>query len=140
MEKGALTFELNAHGRKLIDVAELVRVYGEIKNPSAAKVGEGEEIPQSTAPEKVQSLEQRIKDLETQVDDLKQDKQDFRQEREGWKMEKEVMQGDRTKLLNIIESQQTLLLPAPEDNQKVGWFRRTFGGKKNSTSIIQKEA
>ena len=32
MEKGTLSYELNAKGRKLIDVAELQRVYGTLEN------------------------------------------------------------------------------------------------------------
>ena len=120
MEKGTLTFENDAQGRKLVDVSELVRVYGEIKSPAKPKAGESEESPQSSTPEKVQNLEKRISDLERENEDLRKDKEE-RKERE------KNLQAEKGKLLGIVEKQM-LLLSAPEPSKKKqGFFARVFG-------------
>ena len=51
MEKGTLSFERDRGGKRLVDIAELQRVYGEIKIHAAPEVGHDEESPQRTAPE-----------------------------------------------------------------------------------------
>ena len=106
--RGALSFETDRDNRKVIDVSELRRFYGEIKVNVPPETGHNAETPQRVAPELAKVLRERIGDLEGRVGELNQDKQ--------------KLHGIIEKQQKIIEQQQTLLLPAPKQEKKRGLF------------------
>ncbi len=117
IKKGKVSYELTLKGQKVIDTAELIRVYGELKNDeipierSRESSIEQNETPQT--PEIIQTLRQRTQDLEQQIEELRKDKEASRKREE--------------ELLSIIKQQQTLLLPPT--TKKTGFFSRLFGRK-----------
>ena len=128
IDEGKISCQLDDKGKRVIDTSELMRVYGEIKQPetnserSEERPIEHKETQEET--EITEVLRERIKDLEKQVEDLRQDK--------------EVSSKRESELLDIVKQQQTLLLP-PGDTEKdgkgakkTGFFGRLFGGKKQS--------
>jgi len=124
IEQGKISCEIDDTGKKVIDTSELIRVYGEIRNPEPS---EERSIEHEVTPEKteiMQVLRERIEDLEQQVDDLRKDKEGSR-ERED-------------KFLDIIKQQQTLLLPPGNagkketNTKKMGFFGRLFDGRKKN--------
>ena len=123
-------------GKKYIDSSELVRAYnGKLKgNPDTIGENQNEQGEQGSVSSEhrngqkftpkngqvEQVLRERIGDLEERVGDLKEDKQ---------KLHSIIEKHQKT-----IEQQQTLLLPAPENEgkestQKVGFIGRMFGKK-----------
>ena len=108
IKKGKLTCDTNGAGNKLIDPAELIRVFGDLKSdgdtPDAMQQESGK-LQQDT-PGQVQVLQEKVLLLEGQIDDLKKDKED-------WKRDKGLFQARETDLLDIIKHQ-TRLLDVPE--------------------------
>ena len=128
IDEGKISCQLDDKGKRVIDTSELMRVYGEIKQPettserSDKRPIEHKETQEET--EVVQVLRERIGDLEKQVEDLRQDKEASRKR--------------ESELLDIVKQQQTLLLPpgdtekAEKDIRKTGFFSRLFGRKKQA--------
>ncbi len=128
IDEGKISCQLDDKGKRVIDTSELMRVYGEIKQPETIQE-RSEERPtehkeaQAEA-DVVQVLRERIGDLEKHVEDLRQDKEASRKR--------------EAELLAIVKQQQTLLLPAGDtgrggkDAKKAGFFGRLFGGKKRN--------
>jgi len=111
MAKGKLHWEANGAGKKVIDTAELLRVFGELKSdgdtPNTMKQRSGK-IQQDT-PEKVLLLEEKVTSLEERITELKQDKEDL-------KRDKGLFQVRETELIDIIKHQ-TRLLPVPQPQE-----------------------
>ncbi len=64
IEKGKVTCEINKKGQKIIDVSELIRVYGEIKKPDTPTERTTERPSgQTETVEVVQVLQERVRDL-----------------------------------------------------------------------------
>ena len=97
--------------RKLVDMAELDRVYGLRKTP---KDSETDVTGQPIAPELlIKSYENRIQDLNRQLN--------LSNQRET------TLTAEKSQLLNMLSVEQEktrLLLPAPEQR---GWIRRWLG-------------
>lgn len=99
IEKGKVSYETGEHGGKLIDTAELIRVYGDLKEPvTPDAVRQGGQVAHQTTPDDA-PLKQRITDLEKMVDELRVDKEQYRAENK--------------KLLTIVEQQTRLLNHKP---------------------------
>ncbi len=110
IKEGKLSSESQEDGQKLIDMSELVRVYGEPKNPAtSATVSHDGAMLQNATPNPTGAtpdatpatgvLEQKVEMLEQQLSMIVEDKDYLRKENH--------------RLLEIIE-QQTRLLPAPK--------------------------
>ena len=128
IQEGKISCQLDDKGKRIIDTSELMRVYGEIKQPettherSAERPIEHKETQEETGVAQV--LRERIGDLEKQVEDLRKDKEESRKR--------------EAELLDIVKQQQTLLLPPGDtqkdgkDAKKAGFFGRLFGRIKQS--------
>lgn len=139
IKEGKISCEVNEKGKKVIDVTELIRVYGEIKNPETSDERSVERQTEHDGTGGiVQVLQEQIKELRKDKENLRQDLEVSRKREEG--------------LLEILKQQQTLLLPAGSevkganedtarrnkkketskrrrDSKKRGFFGRLFGGK-----------
>lgn len=113
IKEGRVTCEQNEKGEKVIDTAELLRVYGELRHPDTSseqteeRANERHETPESVL------LREQITLLQKQVEDLRQDKQTSQKREED--------------LLTIIKQQQALL-PPPQQPKKAGLWARVLGG------------
>ena len=120
LKKGKLTFETNGKGRRVVDTAELERVYGQLKTPNgAARVSERAEAAEKVSdnPESVSSRESEKDRIITLLED-----------------QLARAQEEKTKLLDMlaIEQEKTrlLMLPDSEHGKKqkkrgswLGYFR-----------------
>lgn len=107
IEKGKVSYETGKHGRKLIDTAELIRVYGDLKaRGTDGAMRQAGHVAQQTAPDdapEIFLLRQQVAMLEKQLDESKRDK-------------------DR--LLTIVEQQTHLLTHQPIKHRSLWhWFR-----------------
>ncbi len=127
IQEGKISCQLDDKGKRVIDTSELMRVYGDIKQPETTherleeRPIEHKETQEET--EVTQVLRERIGDLEKQVEDLRQDK--------------EISSKRESELLDILKQQQTLLLPPgntekAEKHLKNRFFSKLFGGKKQA--------
>ena len=127
IQEGKISCQLDDKGKRVIDTSELMRVYGDIKQPETTherleeRPIEHKETQEET--EVTQVLRERIGDLEKQVEDLRQDK--------------EISSKRESELLDILKQQQTLLLPLgntekAEKHLKKRFFSKLFGGKKQA--------
>ena len=114
IKQGKISCEVNEKDKKVIDVTELIRVYGELQKPETLPEHSDERQSEHggtvETPEIVQVMQDRVRDLEERVEELKQDKRD---------------------LLTILK-QQTLLLPAGTDEKSAGEDTEKRNTKKNS--------
>jgi len=97
IKQGKLSCELNEQGRKLIGVAELIRVYGELQSPDTPNaVNQNDAKIQREAPHVAPMLHQRINSLEEEIERLHKEKErdhdEYRQREE--------------RLLQMLESEQ----------------------------------
>ena len=127
IQEGKISCQLDDKGKRVIDTSELMRVYGDIKQPETTherleeRPIEHKETQEET--EVTQVLRERIGDLEKQVEDLRQDK--------------EISSKRESELLDILKQQQILLLP-PGNTEKAKkhlknrFFSKLFGGKKQA--------
>ena len=106
--QGKVSYQSGEQGQKLIDTAELVRVYGTLKNPvSSDTQTPPRQMAHSDTPD-VALMRQRITALEKVVDGLEQDKQQYSRENE--------------KLLTIVEQQTRLLTYNPPKRSFWVWI------------------
>ena len=124
--EGLLSTEKDPHrgNKKVVDTAELERVYGKIRNPEenpaeTKKNGDGLHLDDEKL---IQSYENRIQDLQKQLD--------LASERET------ALIGEKSQLLDLTDRLQrqteTLMLPpAPEQKEKksIGWLQRLIGAR-----------
>ena len=107
MRTGKLSYERNGKNRRLIDVSELTRVYGEPQTPKTESDTQREIDNSQTASERDNDKDKIITVLEAQATELKEQVTAERQE--------------KTKLLEMLSTEQDktrlLMLPKP---------RRTF--------------
>lgn len=85
MKSGKISFEIDANGRRVIDVSELERAFGLVPQESESQVNAVEsEIQKATQMLEVERLKMRIKFLEEQLDSAKEQIDDLKQQREQW--------------------------------------------------------
>lgn len=101
---GKVSCEVDSKGHKLIDVSELVRVYGELKtDDSPSPVTQAGQKTQYDMSNVAPIFERQIRNLEEQVEELRKDKE---------------------RLLGIVEQQTLMLTNQPE---RKGFWKRVFG-------------
>lgn len=120
--EGLLSTEKDPHrgNKKVVDTAELERVYGRIHNPAETeKNGDGLHLDDEKL---IQSYENRIQDLQKQLD--------LASERET------ALISEKSQLLDLTDRLQrqteTLMLPpASEQKEKksIGWLQRLIGAR-----------
>jgi len=102
IKKGKVSCEIDSNGNKVIDTAELMRAYGEIRNVAAsAAVGNDNAKPQH-AVNNTTLLQQQINLLEKQIKVLEQDQEERRDR------EKELRELLKTRLLEHQPTQQSI--------------------------------
>jgi DNA-binding transcriptional MerR regulator len=109
MRTGKLSAIVEDDGRRVIDVAELERVYGQLVSPDTVHT-DSKNIHLDT-PEVTSILRSQIERLEREIDVLRQERNT---EKQGREREREEHRQERDKLHSIIEKQ-TLLLPRPQE-------------------------
>ncbi len=134
IKEGKLSCEIDRKGQKIIDTAELIRVYGEIRDTEIShenlKRHETEQSETNETLDKTGVLQQKVEYLEEQVKELRKDKEDLQKDKEASRKREEGF-------LDVIKKQQALLLPpgdtekAGKKTSKTGFFGRLFGGKKS---------
>ena len=135
IDEGKLSCEVNAQGHKLIDMAELVREYGEPKrNPALASVGRNGALPQRNASDAPVPLEYKISVLEEKNKAL--DEQ-LKREREEYRVDQEERRDREKELREIIKTQTHLLedkrekndsLTEPLNSQSLSWVNAVLIG------------
>lgn len=130
IKEGKLSSESQEDGQKLIDMSELVRVYGEPKNPAtSATVSHDDAMLQNATPNPTGAtpatgvLEQKVEMLEQQLGMVVEDKDYLRKENH--------------RLLEIIE-QQTRLLPAPKTEEPVQRPQQAQTEESISSQVVEK--
>ena len=124
ISQGILTCSQNAQGQKIVDIAELERVYGTLNTPIENSVDSHENHTQEDvrtlenlqpvfnppaireAPEIVNLLQSRIESLETQLERANQ--------------HLESASSEKASLLRSLENH-TLMLPKPQDEPRKWW-------------------
>lgn len=120
IKSGELSCGSNGNGIKFIDAAELIRVFGELKNPDTSpETSRIEPEKQRGTSETVSGLRQKSETLEQQVKELRKDKEDLKQDKELYRQENE-------RLLGIVEQQTRLLPSANESPKRKRFFQRLF--------------
>ena len=109
---GVISTETGERGRKVVDTAELERVYGKLRNP----------VDNPEPSEVVRLLEEQVSTLQEQLTQAG--------EREKALIaEKERLTVHEDKLINMLESEQekTRLLMLPATEKKRSWLDRLMG-------------
>ena len=109
VNEGKLSVIVEQDGKRVIDVAELERVFGKLKTPDT--VSHDSKKLHSDTPQITAILQSQIERLERQIDVLRQERDD---ERKGRERERDEQRQERERLHSIIEKQ-TLLLPKPQE-------------------------
>ena len=121
IEKGKISCETDGQGQRVIDTSELMRAYGEIREPDTPDAaGQDESMSQEDTPDVTGVLRERITLLEERIEDLRQD-------REERKRREDRLHHERGELMGLMKQQQARLLTY-EGGEKRGFFRRLFGG------------
>lgn len=126
--KGTLSFHTDEDGRKLIDVAELQRFYGDLKLDAAPEPGNNGESPQHVAGKTADFLRQRVDDLERVNEELRKDKEDLKKDKDDFKIIVKGMQEE-------LKEQRKYLLAPPEDKQE----SKSTKPKQVTVSVVDEE-
>jgi len=88
MNSGKISFELDANGRRLIDVSELERVFGVQQNNAGAGSNNmpsvEEELRKASSMLEIERLQMRIKMLEDQIHTANEQISDLKEQRDQW--------------------------------------------------------
>ena len=101
IKKGKVTCEVNSDGNKVIDTAELIRAYGEIRNVAASTAVGNDNVKPQHAADNTALFQQQINLLETQIKVLEEDREERRDR------EKELRELLKTRLLEYQPTQQS---------------------------------
>ena len=133
MDTGKLSFEINARGKKVIDLSELQRVYGPLKSPQGSENGnsngnsnghpEIHELDTSGknngTPDEVEFLQAHIHRLEAELERAGKREAEFIEE-------KRELRQERKKLLNMLSTEQEktklLMLTGGTEKKKPSWL------------------
>ena len=123
IKQGELSCETDEQGKKVIDIAELNRVYKNLQVPDATPDGveQSGAMSQHTTPDTEKMIQKENTLLKEQVEDL-------RQEREIAREREKELRGLAKGLQEELKEQRTLLLPAPAEQPKKRRFLGLFGG------------
>lgn len=126
LKKGKVSFETNGKDKRLIDVSELERVYGELKTPGQSENGNGHIADSLNETSQTLSLtnnenEKIINLLEDQIADLKDQLTDMKTQLSESTVEK-------NKLLDLADRLQKqnelLMLPSPKKKPSIWGYLR----------------
>jgi len=85
MNGGKISFDLDANGRRVIDVSELERAYGLQQGGGASASGSVEqELQKATAMLETERMQMRIRMLEDQLHAAQEQISDLREQRDEW--------------------------------------------------------
>ncbi len=85
MNNGKLSFELDANGRRVIDVSELDRAFGLKKNTSASNAPTvEEELEKASTLIEMERVKMRVKMLENQLEAAETQIEDLKAQRDQW--------------------------------------------------------
>lgn len=86
MNSGKLSFELDANGRRVIDVSELDRAFGLLKEESAVNHGPSveQELEKAQGMLEMERLKMRIRMLEQQLETAESQIEDLKGQRDSW--------------------------------------------------------
>lgn len=91
MNSGKLSFEIDANGRRLIDVSELDRVFGLLPQgagngaaPSAQETSPQSELQRAADMLEIERLKMRVRALEEQLELTREQYEDMRGQRDLW--------------------------------------------------------
>ena len=104
--------------KKFVDLVELERVYGKVKNPDETETNGNDSNGQQNL--LIQSYENRIQDLQKQLD--------LAGERET------ALIDERKKFIDLLSAEKEekrALMPPPEEQKTKGWLQRLLGVDSN---------
>ena len=145
IKKGVLSAEMDSRGRKVVDTAELERVYGSLKNPNTNGKQNGTPRTETNGTGKVNGTERteadthgnanEVSGLKGQVELLTESLERSEQRAEELKEDKKEI-GERLaeahKMLSV-EQEKTRLLMLPNSEQaerkEKGWLLRLVGAR-----------
>lgn len=84
MNSGKLSFEIDAHDRRIIDVSELERVFGLQRQEDDSAEAVEAEIRKASDMLEMERMKMRIRALEDQLDSTKDQLNDLRDQRDQW--------------------------------------------------------
>ena len=112
IKKGKISYEIDSDGNKVIDISELQRAYGELKEATQPySVSKSAKNGQQYAPEITQLLQQQISDLKQEVKEARQEKE---QDREEYKRREE-------RLYHLLEDKREAHQPQNMISPKALW-------------------
>ena len=112
MRTGAISYERNGKNRRLIDVSELTRVYGEPQTPPTESDTQRESENSQTTPKVENDNNKIITILETQIDELK--------------TQITAERAEKSKLLEMLSTEQQktkLMLQPPKRKNLLDFFK-----------------
>ena len=126
IDKGKLTKEIDGTGNPVLDLAELERVYGGLKQPDvlpSVSVQQPETANQNSLLQReLELLRERLDDKDRVIEDLRHDRDDLRNERDRLLKVIEEQAGSFRVLTDQRTQQQPEPAPAPEAPAKRrGW-------------------
>ncbi len=84
MDKGKLSYEIDAHGRRLIDVSELERAFGVQNQKPAAASSIEQELEKASQMLEMERMKMRVKALEDQLYNAQDQISDLKEQRDRW--------------------------------------------------------
>jgi chromosome segregation ATPase len=84
MDKGKLSYEIDAHGRRLIDVSELERAFGVQQQKQTASSSIEQELEKASQMLEMERMKMRIKALEDQLYNAQEQIADLKEQRDRW--------------------------------------------------------
>ena len=116
IKSGKVSSEKDLQGRRRIDVSELTRVYGELKQDSGTPEQSNESVRESQmntddTPKIVALLEGQVQDLKAQLDTATEEKAEL------------------LKLLSAEKEEKRALMPPADEKPKQNWLLRLVGAR-----------
>lgn len=112
IKRGQLSATVNADGIKVIDVSELLRVFGTLLSDDDVKKNQANKAGQSSAPDLTSTLQLELELSRLRLAHAEKELATANRQLEDMRVRERQSIDDRTQLLGVIE-RQTLLLSAP---------------------------
>lgn len=84
MNNGKISFELDANGRRVIDVSELERAFGLKQSGGASSNSVEQELEKASAMLEMERVKMRVKMLEDQLESANNQIEDLKSQRDQW--------------------------------------------------------
>jgi hypothetical protein len=119
---GRISFTRGDGGARMIDVAELERVYGPLRKQTAERTDAPLVRPSDAHHAEVRAhqalADQREAHLTERIDELRERAQELRTDRDSWKAEAESWR---------TQAERLLLTTREHETKRAGWWSRLFG-------------